>query len=174
MIKKEEYLLRIIEEKDLAKVLEWRNSDRIRKNMFTDRIIKLEEHKGWFARINNDIENIYLIFEKNDEPLGLIYFTDIDYKEGKCNLGFYLGEENTPRGTGNKMGKLGLEYAFRVLKIKKIYGEVLAFNERSIKYFLKLGFSLERIFKNKSLKDGVYYDVLLFAMEDKDCIIANE
>jgi len=48
----EECGLRPIEEGDLATVLEWRNSERIRANMYTDHLISREEHRAGFAKVN--------------------------------------------------------------------------------------------------------------------------
>ena len=44
--------LRMLEYRDLDLVLQWRNTDRIRKNMFSDHIISVDEHYQWFSSLD--------------------------------------------------------------------------------------------------------------------------
>lgn len=163
MYSAEDFNLREIEKYDLELILKWRNSERIRTNMFTDHIITMQEHAKWFERIKHDSNSLVLIFEKKTNPLGLVSFTGIDKKNSKCNWGFYLGEINLP-GTGTIMGYLGLNYAFEKLKIRKVCGEVFAFNSASIKFFNKLGFIEEGRLRKHILKNGIFEDVVLFGL----------
>lgn len=168
MFNHEECRLRPVEMEDLEKVLEWRNSDRIRSNMYTDHVISLEEHRAWFQRYKKDLTAEYMIFEIKANPLGLVYFTDIDVMNNICHWGFYLGEIHTPRGSGMAMGVLGLEHAFTRLNVRKICGEAFSFNEASIRFHKKLGFVEEGRFSKHVLKNGVYEDVVSFALFYED------
>lgn len=152
----------------MQKVLEWRNSNRIRANMFTDHCITCEEHQIWFDKVNQSKSDIYKIFEFQGRPLGLVCFTNIDRKNNRCHWGFYLGEENLPKGTGLLMGYLGVKYAFEDLGIRKLCSEVFAFNISSIKFHKKLGFKEEGFFSKHVFKSGNYEDVILFALFDED------
>lgn len=164
MPKRDECRLRPVKWEDLEKILGWRNSERIRANMYTDHIISLEEHRAWFEKSKLNATSVYLVFEVQEQLAGLVYFTDIDTKNSKSHWGFYLGEENLPQGSGTAMGILGLEYAFTQLNIRKLCGEVFAFNEASSRFHKKLGFSEEGRFVKHVLKRGIYQDVVLFAL----------
>ena len=161
---REDYRLRPIAEEDLELVLHWRNSDRIRRNMYGDHIISMDEHRAWFNRLEENPNVVFLVFELRQMPVGMVYFTDIDRKNDKCFWGFYLGQENLPRGTGTIMGVLGMEYAFEAFNIRKLCGEVFLFNTASVKFFHRLGFSEEGHFVRHVLKDGNYEDVISFAL----------
>ena len=164
MTMRKEYRLRPVVEEDLELVLSWRNSDRIRRNMYGDHIICMDEHRIWFKHLEQNPAAEYLFFEFQRKPIGMVYFTDIDSKNNKCFWGFYLGEENLPRGTGTVMGVLGIEYAFETLNIRKLCGEAFQFNTASLKFFRRLGFSEEGHFARHVLKDGKYEDVISFAL----------
>lgn len=164
MLKREECGLRPIELNDLKIILEWRNSDRIRNNMYTDHVISIKEHKAWFERLKHNTTSVYLVFEILNRPVGLVYFTDIDKKNNKSYWGFYLGEEKLPRGCGTAMGVLGIEYAFTQLNIRKLCGEAFIFNDASTRFFMKLGFVEEGKFVKHMLKNGVYVDIISFAL----------
>lgn len=164
----ENYRLRPIVEGDLDLLLRWRNSDRIRRNMFSETIIKMDEHRAWFHRLKENSNAVYLVFEFQLKPIGLIYFTDIDRKYDKCLWGFYLGEVNLPQGTGTKMGVLGLRYAFKTININKLYGEVFQFNTVSVKFFKRLGFFEEEYFVKHVLKNDKCEDVITFSLSRED------
>ena len=160
--------LRAIVADDLPKILTWRNSERIRANMYTDHVITPEEHRAWFDRVKGHKGSVFLLFEVQDRPVGLVYFTEIDTANDRSNWGFYLGEENVPRGCGTALGMLGLEYAFTQLKLRKLSGEAFAFNRASLRFHEKLGFREEGRFAEHVLKRGVYEDVFAFALFRQD------
>jgi UDP-4-amino-4,6-dideoxy-N-acetyl-beta-L-altrosamine N-acetyltransferase len=160
--------LRPMNEGDLEIVLKWRNSDYIRQNMFSDHLISKVEHKAWFDLLKMHKDNKYLVFEREDKPFGLVYFTDIDEKNRRCYWGFYVGEKDSPKGTGTAMGLMGIEYAFETLGIRKIIGEVFVFNKASFSFFNRLGFKEEGQLKKHALKDGKYEDVIIFALFKED------
>ncbi|WCK54191.1 UDP-4-amino-4,6-dideoxy-N-acetyl-beta-L-altrosamine N-acetyltransferase [Aneurinibacillus sp. Ricciae_BoGa-3] len=164
MVTNKYYKLRLINENDLKLILSWRNSEKVRRNMFTDHEISIDEHRNWFQNLEKNNTALYLIFEIDNQPRGLVSFSDIDYGNKNCLWGFYLGQENLPKGTGYIMGCLGLHYAFTEMKMRKVCGEVFNFNKVSINYHKKLGFKEEGYFKKHVLKNGQYEDIVCFAL----------
>jgi UDP-4-amino-4,6-dideoxy-N-acetyl-beta-L-altrosamine N-acetyltransferase len=162
--KLEEFSLRQLRQQDLSRVLDWRNSDRIRASVFNDTVISLEEHRAWFKRIQNSSEIVVLIFEHRAVPMGIISFTQIDPKNGKALWGFYVGEKDRPSGMGSALGYLGIRYGFEDLRLRKVTSEVLCSNARSVGLHQKLGFVQEGHFRAAVLKNGIHEDVLSFAL----------
>lgn len=156
--------LRKMNEQDLETVLRWRNSDRIRTNMYTDHIISLKEHRAWFKRIKDDPTALYLIFEHLKHSIGLANFTQIDIKNNNCMWGFYLGERNVPRKSGTIMGYLSLSHIFDINKLQRVNGEALDFNEASKRFFQRMGFSEIGRLKNHTLKNDKLTDVVQFSL----------
>jgi len=157
-----DFKLRDLSEHDLELVLQWRNSERIRKNMYHDNIITWEEHIQWFSRVKNDHTKRHKVFELNNLPVGIVNFTEIDFIHKRCKWGFYLGEENLPKGTGTLMGYVGLSYIFENEKMRKVSGEVFGFNSASIHFHKKLGFHQEGCLRKHMIRDEQYIDILLF------------
>lgn len=162
MPQREDYRLRSITPDDSARLLTWRNSERVRAMMYTDHLISPSEHQAWFTRIQ--ASSAYQICEFQATPVGLVSFTQIEFQHQRCFWGFYLGETDLPKGTGTAMGFLGLDYAFETLHIRKLCSEVLAFNAASISLHQKLGFQQEGHFISHVLKNGAYQDVLFFTL----------
>ncbi len=52
-----------------------------------------------------------------------------------------------------------IDYGFKKLNLNKIYLNVLATNERAIKFYQKLGFGFEGTFKKHLFVDGEYVDL---------------
>jgi UDP-4-amino-4,6-dideoxy-N-acetyl-beta-L-altrosamine N-acetyltransferase len=163
-MRREEFKLRPIEERDLDLVLGWRNSERVRSCMYTDHIITPEEHRTWFERIGEAEFPSTMIFEFRGAPSGIKSFSQIDSRNSRCSWGFYLGDTLLPPGCGTVMGFLALEYIFEVHHFHKVCAEAFAFNDASIKYHLRLGFSEEGRFLKHVLKDGRYEDITSFAI----------
>lgn len=161
---REEFNLRPIEERDLDKVLAWRNSERVRSYMYTDHIITPEEHRSWFERTHQAEFPSTLIFEYRGIPTGLKSFSQIDRHNNRCYWGFYLGESELPRGCGTVMGFLALEYIFEQQNFRKLCAEAYAFNEGSVKYHARLGFEQEGRFVQHVLKNGCFEDIISFAI----------
>ncbi|CAN7156964.1 UDP-4-amino-4, 6-dideoxy-N-acetyl-beta-L-altrosamine N-acetyltransferase [Paenibacillus sp. LjRoot56] len=173
MANRHSFQLRELAEDDLSLVLDWRNRDFIRSHMFTDRLISWEEHTAWFTRLKiEQSEDKFLIFEVEGTPLGLISFTGMDKRHNRCNWGFYIGEPSAPRGSGGIMCYLGLELMFEQYNLRKICGEVLGFNEKSIKIHHKLGFTQEGTLKRHLNRNGGFEDIIVFAhfKDEWDCV----
>lgn len=160
--------LRPVQESDLATILQWRNSPRIRNSMFSDHIITWDEHIRWFARVQEDQRTVPLLYEIAGTPVGVTNFTAIDQSSRRCEWGFYIGPENTPKGTGFRMGCLALDYAFDHLDLRKVCGEVLAENTPSLHFHLKLGFSQEGYFRKHFWKGNEFHDVVFFSIFKDD------
>jgi len=168
MPRREDCLLRPVRDADLDLILRWRNSERIRANMFTDHVISEQEHFAWFERIKNEPVPLFLVFEYLRRPLGIVSITQIDRVNNRCMWGFYLGETDGPPECGLIMAYLGLAYIFKHLHIRKLCSEAFAFNQGSLRFHQKLGFAQEGVFVRHVLKNGSYQDVISFALFEED------
>ena len=155
-------------ESDLEMVLDWRNSDRVRQNMYTDCLISLNQHLDWFENIRKNQSCIYLICEFQNNPIGLVSFTEIDLVHQKCYWAFYLGNIDSPIGSGAIMEFLALEYAFELINIRKLCCEIFVFNNSVIKLHRKFGFEQESYFKEHIFKNNKYEDVIGMAVFKSD------
>src|SRR6187401_1311488 len=96
----EDCSLRELVEKDLGVVLTWRNSPRVRIQMYTDHVIAWEEHKAWFAKLPENNKVCFRLFTYQGEPAGIVQFKAIDNDNKTADWGFYMGREDLPIGTG--------------------------------------------------------------------------
>jgi UDP-4-amino-4,6-dideoxy-N-acetyl-beta-L-altrosamine N-acetyltransferase len=167
MFKLTDCRLREIEERDLAQLLAWRNEERIRQVMYTDHVITPEEHRRWFDKIKANTAGMnsrHWLFEHQGIVLGQVNVVDIDQRHRHCHWGFYIGERSAPKGSGMVLGILVLDQIFFAMDMNRVCGEVLDFNEASIRYHKALGFQEEGCLRQQVLKQNVFYDVICFGL----------
>ena len=156
-------LLRPLAETDLEIVRAWRNSPRVASVMFTDEIISEASQRAWFAGLKNDPTSVYLVFEVDGIPTGLVSFKKIDPASGSAVWGFYRGREDAP-GTGLAMGFHALQFAFETRRWRRLTGETFSFNKGGIAFHEKLGFRREGVLRQHALKNGRFEDVIVFGL----------
>lgn len=159
--------LRPIQSADAELILQWRNTDSVRLNMYNHEVIGLSLHLSWFNLMLSDESCKYFIYEQEGEPLGVLSFSDIDKKNKKAFWAFYSGATNV-RGIGSEMEQLALEYAFNELDLNKLCCEVLDFNTSVINFHRKFGFKVEGIKKQDYFRDGQFYDIYQLALLKND------
>lgn len=143
---------------NVSMILAWRNSPRVRENMYTRHEISLDEHLAWWEKTKNRKDQKYFIYYYQKQPGGVIGLTQIDETNSNCCWAFYTSPD-APRGTGIRMEYLALEFVFEKLNLRKLYCEVLAFNKPVIKLHQKFGFEIEGIFKKQHFKESEYIDI---------------
>ncbi len=158
------FSLRKIGPEDKEMVRMWRNKDRIRRNMYNSDVISEEKHRLWFSKSLTDAKSKYLVFAVKKNPVGLIYFTEVDKENSTAKWGFYLGEDSSMPGIGTIMEYFAVSYAFEVLKMHKLCGEVLSYNSTAIGLQRWFGFKEEGVLRGHVFKEGSRADVHIFGM----------
>lgn len=147
---------------DLALVLSWRNHPDIRRFLYTQHEIVLNEHQSWFEQASENPLKHLLIFEAGSIPQGFVQLT----QSCGCKVaewGFYASPD-APKGTGRRMGQTTLRYAFEQMELHKICGQALAFNEPSICFHRALGFLQEGLLRDQYYDGQGFHDVLCFGL----------
>lgn len=154
--------IRPMGEGDLEQVLAWRNHPEVRRYMYTRHEISLAEHTLWFGRASQDPSRHLLIFEVNGSPRGFANVHDIG-NGGVADWGFYVAPD-APKGTGNALGRAVMHYAFETTGLHKLCGQALAFNDRSIRFHLSMGFQREGVLRQQHFDGQLYHDVICFGL----------
>ena len=159
--------LRLMTSDDLHQVLSWRNHPDIRRYMFTQHEIPLSEHQRWFEQaLLNPCKHL-LIFDVEECPMGFIQLNQLSGTP-IADWGFYTAPD-APKGTGNRLGRAALRYAFDDLALHKVCGQALDFNESSINFHRALGFQQEGLLREQHYDGQAYHDVLCFGLLKSEC-----
>jgi UDP-4-amino-4,6-dideoxy-N-acetyl-beta-L-altrosamine N-acetyltransferase len=153
--------LRTLEPADSERLYAWRNSPEVAAFMYTDHLIRPEEHAKWFAGIAGDPRRDYRIITVDGVPAGLANFADIDRVQGKASWAYYLADPSVRgKGVGGYVEFLMIERAFGELGLRKLWCEVLITNEPVWKLHQKFGFRQEALFRAHLIKGGLSVDVM--------------
>ena len=158
--------IRPLESHDLPMVLVWRNDPRIRSCMLTQHEISLDEHRTWFSRVSNDETRRQLIVEDQGGPIGFVQFSGV--MEGGISEWSFHTAPNSKKGSGKKLGIAALNYAFEVLKLHKVCGQVLISNRASLAFHARLGFVKEGVLREQCFVNGVYLSMICFGLITKE------
>ena len=94
--------LRPLTEDDVPMLFAWRNHPDVRRFMYTQHEISVQEHSDYFARALRDTTRAYYLGLDDEEPVGVVSLRDIDRDHGTASWGFYVRPRG-PRGTGRRM-----------------------------------------------------------------------
>jgi UDP-4-amino-4,6-dideoxy-N-acetyl-beta-L-altrosamine N-acetyltransferase len=157
--------LRDLRPADKGQLLAWRNLPEVAAYMYTDHLITAGEHERWFRRIRHDPDCRYWIIVCDSLDVGLACIFDLDWHHRRCSWAFYLADPSMRgKGAGGFVEYAVLRYVFDELKLNKLCGEVLAFNEAVVKMHLGFGFQREGLFRQHIFKQGQAFDVVAVAM----------
>ncbi|MFT8320860.1 MAG: UDP-4-amino-4,6-dideoxy-N-acetyl-beta-L-altrosamine N-acetyltransferase [Bacillus sp. (in: firmicutes)] len=160
--------LETLQEQDLERILFWRNQKHIRCCFLTDHEIKLVEHKAWYKGLSPEEKQLLKVLYYETIPIGFMNLAKMDKVNHICHWGFYIGDNQAPKGSGTAMGILALQFLFEELNIRKVCAEVLEFNTKSIRFHERLGFEREGKLKKQWKKEEKYVDILLFGFLQED------
>lgn len=156
---------------DLPTILEWRNHSNVRRFMFTQHDITLQEHTAWFERANQDNTRRLLIVEERQRPIGYVQFSQVRIG-GVADWGFYTSPE-APKGTGRKLGVAALNHAFGVLRLYKVRGQVIESNTASIAFHKALGFKKEDVPHEQQYVQGKHHNIIYFGLLRREWELAS-
>lgn len=158
--------LRPMIEADLELVLQWRNHPDIRQHMYTTEEISMSNHRKWFARTLNNPDVDLLVFECDGQRLGVVNVTRTRSRQ-VADWGFYMAPD-APKGHGRSLGAAALEHAFNRLQLHKLCGQALGFNERSIRFHKRLGFTEEGRLREHHFDGKEFQDVVCFGLLNRE------
>jgi RimJ/RimL family protein N-acetyltransferase len=150
-----------------------------------DRMVKLANNKKIFDNLTDSFAHPYttddahkfILSATSEEPcrrfvieidgmfvgnIGLHPQEDI-YRFN-AEIGYFIGEPYWGQGIATKAVKIATAYAFEVLKVKRIYAGVFAYNPASARILEKCGYTYEGTFKSGLCKNGEFHDELRYAM----------
>lgn len=117
----------------------WRNSDIVRSNSFNRNEISIIEHREFIKSLNEDITKKYFLAVLDNEPVGVVGFTDIHNRT--ANLGYYKNPFTKKTGIGKLLINKACEYAAITLNLELLIMKVFKTNLISIHCITQCGFT---------------------------------
>jgi len=120
--------------------------------------------------INSKYNKFGIITLKDETPIGVVAFLNIDRVHKKAELRKLIGvPEQRAHGYGKEATRYWIKYGFKRIGLKKIYLNTIDTNIHNIKINEEMGFKVEGILRNEAIVDGVAHDVLRMGLLVEDC-----
>jgi UDP-4-amino-4,6-dideoxy-N-acetyl-beta-L-altrosamine N-acetyltransferase len=157
--------LRPLIEADGDQVLAWRNSPEVAGFMYTDHLIRPEEHARWLQASLGAEHRRDWIIELEGAGVGVAHIARIDRIDRRCEWGFYLANPSARgHGVGACVQYAVIEHVFGPLGLNKLWCEALANNVRALSLYESFGFRREALFREHVVKGGRFLDVVGLGM----------
>jgi len=121
-------------------VLTWRNNPNVRKWMYNQKEIPLEEHREFIESLKLSKDKRYFLVDSDKGYIGVIDFTDIS--KDSSYFGFYSNPESKIPGIGRILERVSIDYAFNVLKVGLLKLEVFVDNVKVVNLHKKFDFKI--------------------------------
>lgn len=160
-------ILRKLEVKDAEGMLEWMSDPNIKGLFrFSDDALKKENILKFIEMSQCGLLNKhYAIINEEDEYLGTISLKNIDMLNCKAEYAIATRSYIHGNGIAIKATEEILKIGFKELKLNKIYLNVLEINTRAIRFYEKIGFVKEGIFrKEMNVKSLGYVDLIWYSI----------
>lgn len=127
--------LRAVTERDLRRILEWRNSPQVRKQGFSKSVISWRAHKQFWAKRLKGKDPSFII-EFDGQDAGLVR---LDARDGGHEIGICVD----PRMHGKGIGSAALAAVIKAARkkgLKRLIARIKPDNAASHRVFQKIGF----------------------------------
>lgn len=151
-------------EEEIEKYTEWLNDFQVTDYTGrTSQIITYSREKEYLENVgdNKNTRGFSIVNSEDDKLIGTVGLEDINWIERSAVLGIFIGDKDFRSNRyGTEAIKLLLEYGFKYLNLHSIRLDLLSFNKRAHKCYLKCGFKDTGISREQVFLNGKYYDKL--------------
>lgn len=113
---------------------------------------------------SNENHFFAIITKTTQEHIGNFRLGPLDSQNNRIQLGMMIGNKSFwGKGIGSEVVELGLEFAFKMLKVHKVFLYVREDNFGAIRIYEKNNFFHEGVLREQIKKNNRYYDLLLMS-----------
>lgn len=101
------------------------------------------------------------------EIIGCIGLHKVNFEHKNAEIGYWLSSNYWNQGIMTEAGRLILKFAFKKLKLHRVYGFAFSDNPASQKVLEKLGFKKEGLHRQAHFRFGRFRDNISYGLLDK-------
>ncbi len=131
-------------------VWNWRNDESTRRLMYNKDFIPYENHLRFIDSLAERNDVAYWLIEKNDNPIGVVSLTDINFLKSSAELGYYMNPQCRNGGLGLEFVYHVLSFVFREICVNFLYGAMDTTNKNAIAVDTYMGCVLGNIISKGS------------------------
>ena len=143
-------------QEEIKNILQIRNEEKIRKNMFNSSLISLVSHREWVKKFKNNKKNFFFGIFLKEKLIGGLGLKNYDQQFNHVDWAFYISDKDNKIGLGASVEYFSLEYIFTNFNINSLFCYVLISNSEVLKLHNKFGF--KKIDLDKDFNKRYNYD----------------
>ncbi len=161
--------LRPLERQDLRFVHELNNDAKIMRYWFEEPYETFSELSQLYDRhVHDQRERRFVAVDAQDELVGLVELIELDYIHRRGEFQIIIAPQCQGRGYAGQATRLAIEYAFKVLNMRKLYLIVDTSNAAAIHVYEKCGFQHEAELKEEFFGNGAYHNAYRMCIFQRD------
>lgn len=130
-------------------------------------ILNMNDQLKWFDKLDNS-KMLVLVAWLNQEPIGIYTYSNIDNINRKYDQSHSIFKEHRGKKYSNLVLEAGIDFAFEVLNMNRIEGEVLENNIASLRSALAVGFKEEGLKRKVIYKCNTWLDSIIIGLIKDD------
>ena len=112
---------------------------------------------------------VFGVVTRDDAPLiGAVGLREIDAEHSQAEMGFWVGVQSWGKGYATEAARRVIRYAFKELKLNRVYAHHMVRNPASGRVLEKVGMKREGLLRQRVRKWGAFEDVVLLAILHDD------
>lgn len=126
-----------------------------------------KETEEWYEKIRDSRDSYHFLIRLNEDnrAIGIVNLKRLNFKSRWAIFGIIIGEKDCwNKGYGTEATRLMVRYGFWELNLNRIELAVVAFNERAIHSYEKLGFQREVVKRQALYRGGEYHDTIIMGL----------
>lgn len=156
--------IRPLEKKDLSYIYTQENSRKIMALWFEEPYTSFDELQTLYDKHVLDQTERRFVVEEDYQFIGVVELMEIDSLHRNTEIQIIIHSKYQGHGYAQMAMSAGIDYAFNVLNMHKVYLYVDADNSTAIHIYKKLGFVEEGKLRKHFFAEGDYHDSLIMGI----------
>lgn len=165
--------LRPLEREDLRFVHELDNNESVMHYWFEEAYEAFVELCDLYDKHIHDQSERRFIAVAGEEPVGLVELVEINHIHRRAEFQIIIAPAHQGKGYAQAGTLLGIEYAFTVLNLYKLFLVVDSDNLAALAVYRKLGFREEGILRHEFFVNGEYKDAIRMAIFQPEFLLSR-
>lgn len=162
--------IRALEREDLKFIHEINNERNTMAYWFEEPYESLDELISLYDKHIHDTHERRFVIDVEGNFAGVVELVWIDFIHRNCEIQIIILENFRGLGYAQQALKKGIEYAFSILNMHKVYLYVDTSNAPAVHIYKKIGFEIEGNMKEQFFSNGTYRDSYFMGLLRSDYI----
>lgn len=172
MFETDRLIIRLMEEKDIEEVRQIHNDESTLKRLSDPFHVSKEEQLVWFRKISTsrNSRRFVLVLKESGELCGIFRIDDLDLANRSATIGADIKLTFRNQGYATEAYRKIIDYLFLSVGLHRLQLLTLESNEKALKLYLKLGFSIEGKYREAIFRDGDFVNLVLMGLLNKEWV----